>query len=58
MVQIKTTHKVVGGHPFDRVTDRCDRCGILWKQYNDSSVKPKCTGKPPEEKQALPIDNE
>jgi hypothetical protein len=57
MAQIKTTHNVVGGHPFNRVTGQCDRCGVPRARYDDSSVKPKCTGKPPEEKQALPIDD-
>jgi hypothetical protein len=45
-----------GGHAFDRSTDRCQRCDMTRRHYQDND-NPRCTGEKPESREFL-IDDE
>jgi hypothetical protein len=49
------THKTEGGHAFNRITDKCDKCGVTYKAYTDG--RQRCQ-KRPDDKEAMPIDVE
>jgi hypothetical protein len=39
---MQNTHIVLGEHAFNRISDRCDKCGRSRTWYEDNG-KPRCT---------------
>jgi hypothetical protein len=46
--------RLAGGHRFDFSRGVCQRCGMSREKFEDNG-RPRCTGKPPEEKIRLTV---
>jgi len=50
-------NKNIGGHAFPERGGTCLRCGMTWAKFTDSE-QPQCTGRKPESRDAMPIDED
>lgn len=47
----------IGGHHFDFSTHKCVVCEMTREYYRDNG-KPRCTGRKPERREPMPIDED
>jgi hypothetical protein len=55
--EVMAFDKNIGGHAFPERGGTCLRCEMTWTKFMDSG-KPQCTGRKPEKRERMAIDEE